>query len=91
MLAAELRQLVRPELADVAAAKGVGAGAGAVEAAEDVHERRLARARGADDGDHLPRLDIEVHVIEHGDGVGARHEAPGEAAERDQRGHVTAS
>src|SRR3972149_3673363 len=39
---------------------GVPAARGIVEAAEDVHERRLPRARGAHDGDHLAARNLEV-------------------------------
>ena len=55
------------QLAGFAAGHAVGPARGAVQAAEDVHQRGLARARGADDGHHLAGLDGQVDVLEHGD------------------------
>ena len=48
----------------LAAVEEVAARGRAIEAAEDVHQRRLARARGAHDGDELAPLDDERHVVE---------------------------
>ena len=44
---------------DVSAIEQVASAARPIEAAEDVHERRLARARGPDHGDELTLLDVE--------------------------------
>src|SRR5467141_4846181 len=35
-----------------------------VERAENVHQRALAGSAGADDGDHLPALNGEIHTVE---------------------------
>src|SRR5690606_16143223 len=64
-LAPEVRQLVAVEVRDVASLEQVLAGGGPVEAAEDVHQRRLARARGAHDGHELARVDLQVDAVQH--------------------------
>src|SRR5256885_7335956 len=56
------------QLAGLAAGDAVAARGRMVQAAEDVHQRGLAGARGADDGHHLAGLDGEVDVLEQGDG-----------------------
>jgi len=43
----------------------------AIEPAEHVQQRALSNARGADDGDHLARLDGQVQIAEHGQRVAA--------------------
>src|SRR5690606_14430177 len=62
--AAQERALVGVQRADVDAAEGVGAGRWRVEAADDVHGRRFARAAGAHDRHELPAVDPEVHAVE---------------------------
>src|SRR5690606_29130798 len=37
----------------------------AVEAAQDVEQRRLAAAAGPDDRDELAHTDVEIHVLQH--------------------------
>src|SRR5688500_10572246 len=64
-LAPQPRQLVAAERRHVLAVEEVLAAAGPVEAAEDVHERGLARARGAHDGDELAGADVEVDAVQH--------------------------
>ena len=59
---ADLGELVLVEVGDVVAGQQEPAGGGDVEAAEDVHQRRLARARRSDDGDELAALDRERHA-----------------------------
>jgi hypothetical protein len=61
---ADLGPLVAVETRDVDAVQPVGARGRPVEAAQDVHERRLAGARGAHDGDQLPGLDREVDPLQ---------------------------
>src|SRR5690606_27642591 len=90
VFAAQGGQVVRVEPARLAAADAVGAGTWPVEAAEDVHQGRLARAGGADDGDHLALLDAQVDVLEHGDGLFAGREFAAQAAQFEKR-HVRAS
>ena len=63
-LVAEVRQLVVGEAGDVLPLQQVAAGGGAVEAAEQVHQRRLARARGPHDGDELALRDLERDAAE---------------------------
>ena len=68
------------------------AGVGRAVALEDLHERGLARAVGAEDGEHLPAPDVEVDAVErrrdavvglaqaahaHRGRGGARHRRPG--------------
>ena len=48
------------ELAGVDAEKRVAAGARRIEAADDVHRRRLARAGRTHDGDELAARDVEI-------------------------------
>src|SRR2546425_578996 len=57
-------ELVVRELSDVLPGEDVLAGVGDVEAADDVHERRLARARRAHDRDELALVDVEVDPLE---------------------------
>src|SRR6267143_5067546 len=40
-----------------------------VQRPEDVHQRALAGAAGADDGDHLPSLNGEIHTVENMESV----------------------
>src|SRR4051794_24974109 len=56
--------LVAVERRDVDAVEFVRAVGGTVEAAEDVHQRRLAGAGGAHHGDELPLIDEEVDASE---------------------------
>ena len=58
-------------LRDVAAVEEILAGGGAVEAAQDVHERALARAAGAHDGNVVTELDGGLDALEGFDHDGA--------------------
>jgi hypothetical protein len=60
----QLGALVPVHARDVAALEEVLAARRPVEQAEDVHERRLARARGADDRDHRALRDLEAHAAQ---------------------------
>lgn len=48
---------------------GDGAGGGLVKSTDKVEKRRLAGTRGADEGDHFAFVDLEVDVVEGGDGA----------------------
>ena len=73
LLIADAGQLTPAEALDCVPVQGVGARRGQVQAAQDGHKRRLARAGGADQGHELARLDAEVHAAQCVDGraVGA--------------------
>src|SRR3990172_8438040 len=60
LLIPDVGELVLAELVDLLAVEEVRAARGIVEAAEDIHQRRLPRARGAHDGDHLAACNLEV-------------------------------
>ena len=66
---AHVRELVLVEGLHVVAGQPEDAGRRHVEAAEDVHERRLARARRPGDGDELVLLDAQRDVAQ-GDDLG---------------------
>src|SRR5262249_15237577 len=72
-------------IADVEAAERVRAARGAIETAEDVHERRLAAARRPHDGHDLAVLDLEIDVAQRAHDPGARDVVLGDAAELDER------
>src|SRR5690606_17963987 len=57
-----LGSLAQP--AHLAAAHGIAPASRPVEQADDVHERALARAAGADNGDILAAMDIERHAAQ---------------------------
>ena len=59
-------QVDHVELAQVDAVQGDVAGAGVVEAAEQLHQRGLARAVGPDEGGDLARADGEGDLLEGG-------------------------
>ena len=62
-LPAQFRELVAVQRADVHAADAADPGRLGVEAAQDVHERRLARSGLSDDGDEIAFLDGKGHVF----------------------------
>src|SRR5207249_6712591 len=66
VLVSDRGELVVGQLADVLAGQLVGAGVGDIEAAQHVHQRRLARAGRAHDRDELTGVDVEVDA---GEGV----------------------
>ena len=61
-----LTEIAGREAADVVAVDRDSPLLHVVEAAEQAHERRLARARAADDADHLPGRHRERHIVKHG-------------------------
>ena len=68
-LPAQFRELVAVQRVDVHAADAADPGRLGVEAAQDVHERRLARSGLSDDGDEIAFLDGKGHVLQHMDAV----------------------
>ena len=62
--AADARQRRLIQLRDVDALEQVVAAGRAIEAAEDVHQRRLARTGGAHDGDELAAVNGEAHAAQ---------------------------
>ena len=69
--------LVVAQAADVDAVEQVGARGRAVQAAEDVQQRRLAGARRPDDRQRRPALEREVHVAQRDDRrIGCRTSGP---------------
>ena len=62
--APEARQLPVAQARRVVPGDADGARGGAVERADQVEQRALARARGSDDGDHLTRLDLDADPVE---------------------------
>jgi hypothetical protein len=64
LLVADERQIVVGQLRHVAAAQHVRPGRRPIEAAEDVHERRFAGARRADDRHEFAALDVERETAE---------------------------
>src|SRR5207249_3685414 len=61
------RPVGRTQLGHVASVELDAPGVGGQEARADVEQRRLARAVGADDPEHLPTADREVDVVDGGD------------------------
>src|SRR5207245_782096 len=61
---ADMGALIGAEIRDFVAGEPVAAVGGPIEAAEDVHERRLAGAGRADQGDVLARLDGQGNAAE---------------------------
>src|SRR5690606_29359583 len=80
---AHVRQLDLAELRGVAPVEQVAAAAGRVQAADDVHQRGLARARGSHQGDVLVAADVEVDAGECQHLLVAHAVAPGDVAQRD--------
>jgi hypothetical protein len=61
LAAADARERVAREARHVLAVEDVPARGGPVETAQQVHEGRLARARGAHDGDEVTGVDLDRH------------------------------
>ena len=78
-------QLVAPEAGDVTAVEPVAAGGRGVEAAEQVHERRLAGAGGPHDGDELAGIDRHRDPAQGVHHVGPEHVVLCEPLGRDDR------
>ena len=65
--AAQPGQFVGVQPGHVFTGKQIASGRGSVEAAEDVHQRRFARTRGADDGHELARVNRQADTFEYVD------------------------
>src|SRR5262249_44134053 len=79
------RQLVVVHLTHLLAVQQVAALARRVQAPDEVHQRRLARARGAHDGDVLAALDADVHAAQRVDRLRSHHVAFPEVLGFDER------
>src|SRR6478672_1498968 len=64
LLVSNQRQLVVRQLRDVTSVQQVMAGGRAIQAADDVHERRLARTGWSDHRDEFAGIDVYVEVPE---------------------------
>src|SRR5262249_12472164 len=84
-LTAQSRQLVALEARDVLAEKPIRARRRTIEAAENVHQGRLAGARGPDDRHELARIDREVDPVQHLDGQLAGAVRLGDTVQLDER------
>ncbi len=82
---AHLGQRGLAHVAHVLAGQVVAARGRDVEAAQDVHQRRLARARWSDDGDVLAFVDGQAHPAQRGDRDGAGAVDLGHPLEVDDR------
>jgi hypothetical protein len=82
---APARQLTLAQALDVLAGELDLAGAGRVDAAEQVQQRRLARAGRTHDGDEVAMRDRHAEMIEYGDRLAPLGEALGNVGEFDQR------
>src|SRR5690606_31699434 len=82
--------LVVRQVLDVLAVEPVVAAGGRVEAAQDVEQRALARARRADDGRHLAARDLEPGPGQRGDPLVTHLVVASDLAQLDQRSrHVS--
>ena len=79
VLVAQITLLRRRQLRQVLAMQVHAARGGRVQRAQQVQERALARARGADDGQRLARAHFQVHALQHGHVQAPLGEALGEA------------
>ena len=82
-IAAQGGEFVRAERAHGASGEQILAASGPVEAAENVHQRRLAGARRSHDADELARGDAQRNVGQGANGATREHAA--DAAHLDQR------
>src|SRR5688572_16551424 len=85
ILAPQQRALVAGERLDFGAEETKHPRSGHVEAAEDVHRGRLARARRAHDRDEVAALDGDVDPFQRLEGAGALAEGLGDPFELDDR------
>jgi hypothetical protein len=83
---AELRELVRTHARDRLTTPGESSGVGRHEPTDDVEQRRLARAVGADDAEHLASLDLQRDLLQ-GDDAAEPHRQP-IGCQRSGRGSV---
>ena len=62
---AHVRQLLAFRVGDVLAVDAHFAGSGAFQQVDAAHQRRLARAGGAEDAEDFTRIDGQVDVVQH--------------------------
>ena len=85
--APQIRQRCVTAIADRVPVETRGAGAGAIEQADDVHQGGLAAPRGAHDGEEIPGLHREIDPLEDRGGHRAGAEVPPHPAQgQDRRG-----
>src|SRR5205085_6543557 len=65
LAAADLRQPIVRQSADIDAVEEVASAGRSVETAQDVHQRGLARSGRSHDGDQLTVVDGEVNAMKH--------------------------
>src|SRR3954469_2763320 len=87
LLVADPGQLGVVELLDGGAVEDVAPGRGGVETADEVHQRRLAAARGAHDGHVLPPLDRQIDAVQGVDLLGPHVVDLVDVAQLDQHHH----
>ena len=84
-IAPQCRQRIAVEAGDVDAADAIGADRRLVETADDVHQRGLARAGCAHDGDEFAALNHQADVREHGQRLAARRIGAADRIQFEQR------
>jgi len=89
LVVAHPRQLVVSLLGDLLVLEPVRAAGRGIEAADDVHERRFARARGAHDGHVFVGVDLEVDAVQGMDLLRSHLIDAVEVANPDQHGALT--
>ena len=77
------------EARDLPAVEEIVAARGAVQAAEDAEQRRLARPRGAHHRHRLAGRDLEAHVAQRGDLDGAPRVGLADSLQLDEDGHLS--
>ena len=82
---ADLGARVGVDVGDLGAFELIAAARRAIEAAEDVHQRRLPRSRRTGDGDELAARDRQARAAERLDGRGADRVPTDEVTRRDER------
>ena len=85
VMAAQGGQLVGGELAGRTPLDAVLATGGAIQTAQNVHQRRLTGSRGADDGHHLARIDAQIDILEDGHLLLSRQKTAIQPAQLQQR------
>jgi hypothetical protein len=85
---ADRRERIAGQALDRLARQTVGAAGGLIEAAEDVHQRALARARSAHDRDELAGVDVEAHAAQGMHLLVAHRVGLDQVAGFDQAGHL---
>ena len=90
LVAPHAREIVVREAVEDLAVHGHRAGGRAVEAADEIEQRRFPRSRGPDDRHHLAGVDRQAHGVE-GDNLALAFELFDDAVERDDGRHGVGS